>query len=724
VAKATNIPIDVKWLQITATDTDWKTIGKAECIKMLTHLHIIRAFEETLSGLNNNGLIHGPLHLSIGHDGAVVGAMSELGTDDLVNGSHRGHHVFLAKALNHVHEQSIESSSDGFSPALKDTVYRTMAEIMGLQPGYSGGRGGSMHLRWKEAGVIGTNAIVGGGVPTAAGAAWSQQRDGQGKVVLTAFGDGSCHIGNVLETFNLAALYDLPLCFYIENNGYAVSTTVAEQARETRMSARGIGFGIPSFKVDGMDPVSVRMAMQQVNELLRSGQGPAVLEVDVYRFYHHSGGVKGSAFGYREKEEEREWIARDPLRFMEAKMTDLGWLSHDDCDAIGTAAAELTADAAAKLTVTNNGTRTIREELWPDPNTCDDSLRSNLEELEHLDYVEQENFTGELAPTKFITSIAKNMVRRFDTDDRLFVLGEDVHKLIGGTNGATKGIPERWPDRCVPTPIAEHGFVGLAGGVAVTGKYRPVVELMYPDFGLVAADQLFNQIAKARHMFGGTISMPLVLRTKVAIGTGYGSQHSMDPAGLFSMWPGWRIVAPSNPFDYVGLMNSALLCEDPVLVIESVELYNKVMPAAVDNDDYFIALGTAKVVREGAKFTVLTYLNMVGRALDVCEEHGIDAEIIDLRSLDRAGLDWETIGASIEKTNHVIVLEQGCVTNSYGGLVVEEVQKRYFDHLDHPVRRIHGSEASPVVSKPLERAAFVGAEEILKGFEQAIADQG
>ena len=101
MAKATNIPIDVKWLQITATNADWKKIGKSECIKMLTHLHIIRAFEETLSGLNNNGLIHGPLHLSIGHDGAVVGAMSELGTDDLVNGSHRGHHVFLAKALNH-----------------------------------------------------------------------------------------------------------------------------------------------------------------------------------------------------------------------------------------------------------------------------------------------------------------------------------------------------------------------------------------------------------------------------------------------------------------------------------------------------------------------------------------------------------------------------------------------------------------------------------------------
>ncbi|HEY5717570.1 MAG TPA: transketolase C-terminal domain-containing protein, partial [Motiliproteus sp.] len=321
-------------------------------------------------------------------------------------------------------------------------------------------------------------------------------------------------------------------------------------------------------------------------------------------------------------------------------------------------------------------------------------------------------------------TIAKTLVRRFEQDERYYVLGEDVHKLKGGTNGATKGIPERWPDRCVPTPIAEHGFVGMAGGTAMVGHYRPVVELMYPDFALVAADQLFNQIAKARHMFGGTVKVPLVLRTKVAIGTGYGSQHSMDPAGLFAMWPGWRIVAPSTPFDYVGLLNSALRCDDPVLVIESVELYGSSGPGAVGDLDYFIELGKAKVVRSGQKFTVLTYLNMVSKALAVCEAQGIDAEIIDLRSLDRAGIDWECIGASIKKTNQVVVLEQGSLTNSYGAMLADEVQRRYFDYLDHPVRRIHGGESSPSVSKILERAAYVGEEEISAGFQAALADRG
>ena len=128
------------------------------------------------------------------------------------------------------------------------------------------------------------------------------------------------------------------------------------------------------------------------------------------------------------------------------------------------------------------------------------------------------------------------------------------------------------------TPISENAFTGLAGGIAIDGRFRPVVELMYADFMWVAADQLFNQIGKARHMFGGDGAVPFVLRSKVAMGTGYGSQHSMDPAGIFATAPGWRIVAPSTPFDYVGLMNTALRCDDPVVVLEHVDLYTSPAP--------------------------------------------------------------------------------------------------------------------------------------------------
>jgi len=274
------------------------------------------------------------------------------------------------------------------------------------------------------------------------------------------------------------------------------------------------------------------------------------------------------------------------------------------------------------------------------------------------------------------------------------------------------------------TPISECAFSGLAGGMAADGRYRPVVEFMYPDFLWVAADQIFNQIGKARHMFGADSGVPLVLRTKVAMGTGYGSQHSMDPAGVFATAPGWRIVAPSTPFDYVGLVNSALHCEDPVLVIEHVDLYGSAGPAPVDDLDYFIPLGKAKVVRRGAAVTVLTYLNMVRVVLDVVERFGVDADVIDLRSLDRAGLDWTTIEASVRKTGNVLVVEQGPLGTSYGGLLAAEIQNRCFDWLDQPVQRVHGGEASPSISKVLEAAACAQPADVVLALREVMSNQG
>jgi 2-oxoisovalerate dehydrogenase E1 component len=186
----------------------------------------------------------------------------------------------------------------------------------------------------------------------------------------------------------------------------------------------------------------------------------------------------------------------------------------------------------------------------------------------------------------------------------------------------------------------------------------------------------------------------------------------MDPAGIFATAAGWRIVAPSTPFDYVGLMNSALRCEDPVLVLEHVDLYTSVGEGPVDDLDYCIPVGRAAVRRTGADVTVLSYLAMTPYVLEAVLQAGVDAEVIDLRWLDRASIDWETIGASIEKTNNVLIAEQGALGTSYGGWLADEIQRRFFDWLDHPIQRVTGGEASPSISKVLERAAIAKAEEV------------
>ena len=717
VTETVRLEQSAPWVQIVTTNADWDAADPGLLTAMLSQLVLIRTFEEFVLELAGEGLIHGPAHSSVGQEGGAVGSAIGLTSTDTVNGSHRGHHQFLAKVLGHVAPEGIDPTQP-FSGDVRAVLLRTLAEICGLDRGFSHGRGGSMHLQWLEAGAIGTNAIVGGGVPLAAGSAWAHRHADTDAVSVTYFGDGASNIGSTLETFNLAAAWDLPICFFIENNQYAVSTNVREATAEPRLSARGPGFGIPSWKVDGMDPLAVYLTMQAALERMRAGNGPTVVEADVYRYFHQNGPFPGSAFRYRTKEEEAEWRQRDPIDQIASHLVRRGILTTDQIETAIDNAKQLMADLGSELLEPlpggKPGQRQIKPSEWPDPAFVNVGVRGDLSEFDGTRFADRGGFTGGINEMKFIDAVANVMNRRMATDDRIVVMGEDVHRLSGGTNGATKGLKDAYPDRILGTPISENAFTGLAGGIALDGRFIPVIEFMYADFMWVAADQLFNQIGKARHMFGGTGAVPLVLRSKVAMGTGYGSQHSMDPAGVFATAPGWRIVAPSTPFDYVGLMNAALKCQDPVLVLEHVDLYTSTGDGPVDDYDYCLPIGKAAIRRTGNDVTILTYLAMTNYVLGAVDQlDNVDAEVIDLRWLDRASIDWDTIGESIRKTNNVVIAEQGALGTGYGAWLADEIQRRYFDWLDAPIQRVTGGEASPSISKVLERAAIAQSAEVV-----------
>jgi len=704
------------WVELVATTDDWDAADPALLTAMLNQLVMIRTFEEYVLDLAGAGLVHGPAHSSIGQEGGAVGSILALTSDDSVNGSHRGHHQFLAKALSHVAPKGLDLTAD-LPDDVRIVLLRTLAEICGLSRGYSHGRGGSMHLQWKEAGAMGTNAIVGGGVPQAAGFAWANRQARTDAVAVTYFGDGAVNIGSTLETFNLASAWHLPICFFIENNLYAVSTGVAEATGEPRLSARGLGFGIPSWKVDGMDPLAVHLAMKEALAHMRAGSGPTIIEADTYRYFHQNGPFPGSAFGYRSKEEEAQWRARDPIGQVAGHLVRRGIQTQSAIDETVSRAKQVMAETGDVLLEPlpggKPGQRRIKPSEWPDPAFVDVGVRGDLSEFDDAHLADRDSYLGEIGERKFIDAVAAVMARRMQTDETIVVMGEDVHRLNGGTNGATRGLKEAHPDRVLGTPISENAFAGLGGGIALDGRFKPVVEFMYADFMWVAADQLFNQIGKARHMYGGDGEVPFVLRSKVATGTGYGSQHSMDPAGIFATAPGWRIVAPSTPFDYVGLMNSALRCKDPVVVLEHVDLYTSMGEGPVDDLDYCLPVGRAAIRRTGSQITVISYLAMVHEVLDAVARLGdVDAEVIDLRWLDRASIDWDTIGESIKKTNNVLIAEQGALGTSYGGWLADEIQRRFFDWLDQPVQRVTGGEASPSISKVLERAAIAKSREV------------
>ncbi|RLV47962.1 MFS transporter [Nocardioides mangrovicus] len=705
-----------EWRGLSTTKADWDAVDAGDLRRMFAQTLWIRVFEEYVLELAGDGLVHGPAHSSIGQEGGAVGSILDLTSADAVTGSHRGHHQFLAKALSHV-------MPAGEQPALTDPVRevlrRTLAEICGLAEGFCRGRGGSMHLQWREAGAMGTNAIVGGGVPQALGFAFNRQRAGTEAVSVTYFGDGAVNIGSVLESMNLAAARQLPVCFFIENNLYAVSTPLSTSTAEPRLSARGSAFAIPSWRVDGMDPLAVRLAMAEALEHMRSGQGPTVVEAEVYRFFHQNGPFPGSSFGYRTKHEETSWRARDPLEMLRTNVVRRGLLTEEETESARREIADLMAEIGATLVEPKPGgkpgQRQIRPDTWPDTDFVDVGVRGDLSELEGSRYEDQDDFSGELGERRFIDVVSQTMGRAMERDERIVVLGEDVDGLKGGTNGATRAALEKFPERVLGMPISENAFAGMGGGMALDGRYRPVVEFMYADFMWVAADQLFNQIAKARHMFGGESAVPLVLRSKLAAGTGYGSQHSMDPAGILTTAPGFRVVAPSTPFDYVGLMNTALACDDPVVVLEHVDLYSSTGVGPVEDLDYLLPVGKAALRREGDDVTVISYLSMVRHCEEALDEvSDVSADLIDLRWLDRASLDWDTIEASVKKTNRVLIVEQGAVGTSYGGWLADEIGRRLFDWLDAPIARVHGAVASPSISKVLERAAIARTEEVVE----------
>jgi 2-oxoisovalerate dehydrogenase E1 component len=711
----------VPWLRIEAEESDWKAIDRRDHLRMLEQLLLIRCFEESLLELVQQGLLHGPAHSSIGQEAVAVGCMSTLRTSDKINGTHRMHHQFLAKALNHVLAPDYDPERNDLSAEVENTVMRTLAEILGLKPGFTGGRGGSMHLKWDECGVYGSNAIVGGNPSHAVGYAMAEKLRRTDNVAVTFFGDGAIQTGAAYEALNLAGLYGLPVIFVCENNLYAVSTHLREQSREGRLSGRGVSLGVPGLEVDGMNPVAVRCAMRWALSRIREHAGPVLIEAKTYRFYHQSGFQPGSAFGYREKEEEREWMERDPLRTVPRRLIELGLVGEAEVSRLDQRVRSLMQRVIGQLIETPSaGERRIIPSLWPDPATVEHGIRGDLSELDGLARREEAEVSQDaMQEMKYIDAVSLVARNAMQKDPSIIILGEDVHRLRGGTAGATKGIADMFPDRLIATPICENGFTGLGVGAALNGL-RPVVEIMYPDFVLVAADQLFNQAAKVRHMFGGSYPLPLVVRSRVSAGTGYGSQHSMDACGLFALYPGWRIVAPSTAFDYIGLFNAAVRCNDPVLIIEYQSLFQNMGWVPTGDLDYIIPFGKSKVVRAGSACTLLTYAGVLRPALDAVAEGGVDAEVIDLRTLDPYGMDWDTLGASLRKTNRLIIAEQTTRGTSIGAHIVKGTQERFFDWLDAEIVHVSGSHSAPVVSKVLDQAALAGKAEILRGLQQVM----
>jgi pyruvate dehydrogenase E1 component beta subunit len=312
----------------------------------------------------------------------------------------------------------------------------------------------------------------------------------------------------------------------------------------------------------------------------------------------------------------------------------------------------------------------------------------------------------------FRVALREALREEMERDERVFCIGEDIG-VFGGSYRVTEGLLEQFgPMRVVDTPIAEEVIVGSAIGAAISGL-RPVVEIMTINFSLLAYDQIVQNAAKIRYMFGGEVTVPLVVRLPGGAGHQLSSQHSHSFEALYAMIPGLLTVAPTTPEDAKGLLKAAIRTENPVMFLESMSLYNT--RGEVPDGDYETPIGKAAVRRAGRDLTIVGVSRqavLAGLAAQRLEDEDVDAEVIDLRSL--RPIDWPTLVESVRKTNRCLVVEEGWTTYGVGAEVAAGLQQRVFDDLDAPILRLGGAEVPMPYNRELERAAIPSVDDIVR----------
>lgn len=628
-------------------------------------MRLIRRFEMVTAELYKRTEVPGFVHLSIGQEASAVGACWPLGKADVITSNHRGHGHCLARGL--------DASS-------------MFAELMGREGGTCGGRGGSMHIADPSVGIFGANGIVGAGLPIAVGAALAARLRGERSIVVAFFGDGAVAQGAFHEAVNLAAVWDLPVVFFCENNHYAEFSHEATQSRGT-LADRAKGYGVEYLHVDGNDVEAVATEMAAVRTSLLDRPRPVLLEAETYRWHGH---YEGDPQRYRSIDEVSAWQSRDPLALLRRRLRDDGVLDAIDVEVDADVNAAVARAKAAPL---------------PSPDTFARYVTAARNPIVEPPPVEG----GEVF--RSMDAVREALRAELASDPRVFVAGIDVAEG-GNVFGLTRGLNVEFPGRILDSPISETALLGASVGAAMAGM-KPVVEVMYMDFIGVAFDQLLNQAAKMRYMTGGAASTSLVVRTQFGAGRSSGSQHSQSLEALLAHIPGLTVVMPSNPAETYGLLRAAIQDPNPVIFVENRLQYGLkgVRPQA----DHIVPLGKAKVLREGTDVTLVSYSRMVVEALaaaDTLAREGMSVEVIDLRTV--APWDRETVLTSLAKTNRLVIAHEAVRDHGLGADIAAAAVDEGFWGLDAPVVRV-GAPFTPVpYSPPLERAWLPDRETIVK----------
>ena len=651
---------------------DKPRLDRKHVLELLTHMVRIRRFEDKCRELYTQEKIRGFLHLYDGEEAIAAGVIPVLGEKDRIVATYREHGHALARGV---------------------PMTNVMAEMYGKAEGCSGGRGGSMHIFDAATNFYGGNAIVGGGLPLAGGLGLADRMRGEANVTACFFGEGAVAEGEFHETLNLAELWDLPVLFVCENNGYAMGSAIARTEALTDIHQKAAGYGIEAERVDGMDVVAVEAAARRAIARIRETGRPHFLECTTYRFRAHS---MFDAQLYRQKEEVEAWREKGPIVRFQGWLLENKLIHQEDVDAIEARVTDEIAEAVAFAEAAP----------WEPVEMLAAHVLGSQPEPPALPTP-----SGKTVETTYREAVKQGIRDAMLRDDRVFLMGEDVG-AYGGCYAVSKGLmAEFGEDRIRDTPLSESGFTGAGIGAAAAGM-RPIVELMTVNFSLLALDQIMNTAATIRHMSGGQFGVPLVIRMATGAGKQLAAQHSHSLEGWYGHIPGLKVLTPATLEDARGMLWTALQDPDPVLIFENVMLYN--MAGQLDEAAGPVDISKAAVRREGTDLSLITYGGSLWKTLEAAEalaREGISAEVIDLRTL--RPLDDTTILASLEKTRRAVIVDEGWRSGSISAEIMARIMEGGFWSLDGPVGRVCSEEVPIPYPAHLEAAAIPQVDRIV-----------
>ena len=632
-------------------------INTSTYIDLYTSMLLPRMIEEKMLILLRQGKIS-KWFSGIGQEAISVGVAKALEKEEFIFPMHRNLGVFTSRDI---------------------PLHRLFSQWQGKNNGFTKGRDRSFHFGTKEFNIVGMISHLGPQMGVADGVALHNLIEKNKNITAVFTGEGGTSEGDFHEALNVASVWNLPVIFIIENNGYGLSTPVNEQYNCKNLSDRGIGYGIESLTLDGNNVIEVYSKIKEIRKKIIKKPQPFLIEFKTFRMRGHE---EASGVKYVPKELLEKWGKKDPVLNFEAFLIDSSILTVEDVTKIKKG---ITKEIDTNLEKTFNEKKIIS------------SVENELSDV-YADFnfkkVEKSN---EVQNMRLVDSISDGLKEAMYKNDSLIIMGQDIAEY-GGVFKMTEGFLEKFgKDRVRNTPICESAIVSAALGLSING-YKAVVEMQFADFVTSGFNPIINNLAKTHYRWGENVDV--VVRMPTGGGVSAGPFHSQSNEAWFFHTPGLKIVYPSCSADAKGLLNAAIEDPNPYLFFEHKALYRSHKEMVFD-DYYTTEIGKAKLVHEGNDVTIVTYGMGVYWSKDAMKNlSNYSADIIDLRTLQP--WDKEAVRKSVEKTNKIIVVHEDSITGGIGAEISAWVTENCFSHLDGPVMRVGGLDTPIPFRKELE----------------------